>query len=406
MRVIHTSDWHLGCKLYGKKRYAEFEQYLEWLALYIKENDVDILLLSGDVFDTKNPSNSATELYYNFLVEIPKEVQVVVIAGNHDSPSFLNSPKGILKRLNTDVICSISQNIEDEVLLLKNKENEPLAVICAVPYLRDRDVRLVEAGESFETKNQKLIAGIRDHYERVLEQGKELQKATGEIPLIGMGHLFTAGGKVTEGDGVRDLYIGNLAQVGSDLFLESYNYVALGHLHVAQKVGKSPFVRYSGSPIPMGFGEAKQKKIIIQIDFVGVEPTVKEVEVPRFQELQSVTGTLAEITSALQMMKMNQSNCWVEVEYNGEDLAPNLKREVEEAIVDSDISILKIKNSRLINNMMPSSDNIESLDKLDVYEVFTRCLESNNITGDSQKELMLAYKEIIISSDDNDENSE
>ena len=124
MKILHTSDWHLGRTLYGRKRYQEFEAFLCWLAETIDQEQVDVLLVAGDVFDTSTPSNRAQELYYRFLCHVATSScgHVVVIAGNHDSPSFLNAPKELLKALNVHVIGSVTENREDEVLLLRNQD--------------------------------------------------------------------------------------------------------------------------------------------------------------------------------------------------------------------------------------------------------------------------------------------
>ena len=268
MKILHTSDWHLGRTLYGRKRYEEFEAFLAWLAETIQQNEIDALLVAGDVFDTSAPSNRAQELYYRFLCRIAASScrHVVVIAGNHDSPSFLNAPRELLKVLDVHVIGSASEVPEDEVLALRNELDAPELIVCAVPYLRDRDIRVSEAGESVEDKERKLIDGIRNHYAVVAALAEQKREELGvDIPIVAMGHLFTAGGQTVDGDGVRELYVGSLAHVTAGIFPACFNYLALGHLHIPQKVSGSETIRYSGSPLPMGFGEAKQWKSVCQV---------------------------------------------------------------------------------------------------------------------------------------------
>ena len=147
MKILHTSDWHIGRTLYGRKRYEEFEVFLTWLAETIQDNAIDALLVAGDVFDTSAPSNRAQELYYRFLCRMAASScrHVVVVAGNHDSPSFLNAPKELLKALDVHVVGSSTESPEDEVLVLRNEQDAPELIVCAVPYLRDRDIRVAEA---------------------------------------------------------------------------------------------------------------------------------------------------------------------------------------------------------------------------------------------------------------------
>lgn len=250
MKLIHTSDWHIGRTLYGKRRYEEHEAFLEWLGNFIQKEKIDILLVSGDIFDNTAPSNRAQEIYYRFLCRLTRSdlKAVVITAGNHDSPSFLNAPKELLKSLNVHVIGSASEYPEDEVITIKNSKGKPEIVICAVPYLRDREIRKAEAGESFEEKEQKLLNGIAHHYESVVSHAEKISAENDKIPIVATGHLFTKGGKTVDGDGVRELYVGSLAHIGTELFPETIDYLALGHLHVPQKISGKDHLRYSGSP--------------------------------------------------------------------------------------------------------------------------------------------------------------
>ena len=274
LTVLHTSDWHLGRRLYGRLRYDEFEAFLNWLQVTISNQKVDVLIVAGDIFDTMTPSNKAQALYYEFLGQVSKSCcqHVVIVAGNHDSPTFLDAPSNVLKFLNVHVIGTACDDLEDEVLVLGDDNNNPHCIIAAVPYLRDRDVRSSQAGESGQTKDANVIAGICAHYDRVAHIAKTKQAQLVKvhqrhIPIIATGHLFAAGGKTTDDDGVRELYVGSLGKVSADMFNDGFDYVALGHLHVPQRVGGRESIRYSGSPIAMGFGEARQQKQVLLVQF-------------------------------------------------------------------------------------------------------------------------------------------
>ena len=190
MKVLHTSDWHLGRSLYGRRRYDEFSEFLKWLTDTIITEKVDALLIAGDIFDTCTPSNKAQELYYQFLCKVSSSCckNIVVIAGNHDSPSFLNAPKELLKVLNVFVVGAMTEDPADEVIVLKDENERPSAIVCAVPYLRDRDIRSFEAGESVEDKNSKLMEGLKQHYAdvcRIAEaKQQEYDKANLEVPIL------------------------------------------------------------------------------------------------------------------------------------------------------------------------------------------------------------------------------
>ncbi len=249
MKILHTSDWHLGRTLYGRKRYKEFVAFLDWLIDTIEKEAIDTLLVAGDVFDSTTPSNRAQELYYQFLYRVSISCchHVVIIGGNHDSPTFLEAPKNLLRALNVHVMGCMSETLDDEVIVLYQHE-QPQAIICAVPYLRDKDLRTVTPGESINDKTKKLLEGLENHYTAVCTLAKEKRKmfrqaGYDQVPIIAMGHLFTSGGKTTEGDGVRDLYVGSLAHIPATVFPAEIDYFALGHLHMPQIVDNTRHIR-------------------------------------------------------------------------------------------------------------------------------------------------------------------
>lgn len=412
MKVLHTSDWHLGRSLYGRKRYEEFSAFLDWLAQTIEEKKIDILLVAGDVFDTSTPSNRAQELYYRFLYRVAASCcrHVVVIAGNHDSPSFLNAPKELLRALNVYVIGSMTEALDDEVLVLHTND-EPEAIVCAVPYLRDKDIRMVEPGETIDDKNTKLIQGLKNHYADVCsiaEQKRAFFKNAGYdgIPIIAMGHLFTAGGKTIDGDGVRELYVGSLAHVTAEIFPSTIDYLALGHLHVPQIVGCAEHIRYCGSPIPMGYGEATHEKKVVLIEFNSTMPNIQELPVPCFQELVRIDGSLDDIHAKLEELKKEASSAWLEIEYTGKDIIGNLREMLDEAMANSAMEIRRIKNRRVMDQVINMVAKDETLDDLDAQDVFTRCLDACEVLDEDREELTVSYNEIIKSLHEQDVNAE
>ena len=408
MKILHTSDWHIGRTLYGRKRYEEFEAFLDWLAETMRHNEIDALLVAGDVFDTSAPSNRAQELYYRFLCRVAASScrHVVVVAGNHDSPSFLDAPKELLKALDVHVVGSASDP-RDEVLVLRDAQGAPELIVCAVPYLRDRDIRLSEAGESVEDKERKLIEGIRSHYATVAELAEQKRRTLGAgIPVVAMGHLFTAGGQTADGDGVRELYVGSLARVNAEIFPESFDYVALGHLHVPQRVNGSETVRYSGSPLPMGFGEARQRKSLCLIEFLGAAPSVQLLDVPVFQRLERVEGDWNSILSRILELSLTGARCWLEVAYEGGDVVGDLRERVEAALSGTQLEILRIKNNRIIDCVLGRIHEEETLDDLNVDDVFERCLAVHEVPEEQRPELLRTYRETLSSLYDDDVRAE
>ncbi|SHO59180.1 exonuclease SbcCD subunit D C-terminal domain-containing protein [Vibrio quintilis] len=405
MKILHTSDWHLGRALYGRKRYEEFQAFLDWLTETIEQQQVDVLIVAGDIFDTSTPNNRAQTLYYQFLCKVAASDchHVVVVAGNHDSPSFLNAPKALLEVLNVHVVGAVSDDPADEVIVLKDEQNSPMLIVCAVPYLRDRDIRTVEAGETIEDKEQKLLSGIRQHYADVATVAQQQRIALkAEIPVIGTGHLFAAGGQTADGDGVRELYVGSLAHISASVFPDVFDYVALGHLHVPQLVGGHAHIRYSGSPLPMGFGEARQQKVVCLIEMNAGKVQIDTVSVPVFQKLEQLKGDLPFITARIETLKEHQEDVWLEISYTGSEVIPDLNTKLNQMTEESGLNILRVKNPRIREQILGQTQVKETLDDLNTKEVFERCLTAHDVPVEQQQELMTAYQEILSSLDEDD----
>jgi exonuclease SbcD len=397
VRILHTSDWHLGKNLYCKKRYEEFESFLAWLTEAIQQNEIEVLLVAGDIFDTINPTNRAQELYYRFLRRVARSScrHVVIVAGNHDSPTFLNAPKELLRVLDVHVVGSTSDAWEDEVLVLYNGENVPELIVCAVPYLRDKDIREAEAGESIEDKERNLVNGIRNHYAGVGDIAVQKRNELGvDIPIIGMGHLFTKGGQIHDGDGVRDLYVGSLAHVTAAIFPACFSYVALGHLHVPQKVNGNERIRYSGSPLPMGFGEAEQQKSVCLVELHSTEASVQLINVPVFQKLERVKGDLEQISNRIVELSAAGSQTWLEIIYGGDAVISDLRDRLEALVSGTQLEILQLKNNRIVDRVLRQSHDGETLE-LNVIDVFTRCAALHEVPEHQMPELLQTYQEAL-----------
>lgn len=402
MRILHTSDWHIGRTLYGKRRHEEHVAFLAWLHGTVVERNVDTLLVCGDIFDTISPGNKSQEIYYSFLramVDSPCR-HVIVIGGNHDSASLLDAPKAILESLHVHVLGCAPQEMDDEIIVLHDQHGEAEAIVCAVPYLRDRDVRDGSDDQHIEDKNQRLVAGIAAHYKMVQDRALRRRTELGEhIPVVVTGHLFTSGGRVSEGDGVRDLYVGTAAEVSSTLFSDAVDYVALGHLHIPQMVGGRDTIRYAGSPIPMGFGEAGQQKQVIAIDFLSnsLFPLVETITIPTFQRLVTIEGPLDRIREDLGRLAGSHESVWVEIVYDGTLSASALQEELDGIVADSDIEILRLNHTRMMDQVLSSQGWEQTLDDLDEREVFRRRL-ANEPLDDQEIELLTGlYEEVLFS---------
>lgn len=457
MRVLHTSDWHLGKMLYGQKRHHEFSAFLTWLRQTLSEQKVDALLIAGDIFDTNTPGNAAQQLYYRFLADVANTGcrHVVVIGGNHDSPSFLDAPAQLLSALNVHVVGEACDDPADEVICLQHQGRTEL-IVCAVPYLRERDLRRVDEGESMADKERKVLEGVKAHYQQTADHATMLRdeaeaayskngEATGQadakaVPIIGMGHLYAAGSDLKEGDGVRDLYVGSLGQVPVSALPSCFDYLALGHLHVPQRVAGRDDWRYSGSPVAMGFGEAGQQKSVVLIEFATDEapnlsdrqPLTSSIEtlpVPVFQPMTRVKGdfdslqhqllelaaryplpdqdTPAEPNSATEAKPDVNAEpeatpapqapvrLWLEAEYTGSDYMRDLRTRLAATLEGSAVDLLRVSNPALRHKTLTRQMDEDALQQLTPDEVFKRRLEASDIADDEAVTLTRLHNEIL-----------
>jgi len=388
MRIIHTSDWHLGQYFYGKSRANEHQQFLTWLLTQVKSHDIDAIIVAGDIFDTATPPSYARQMYFNFISEIQSlNCQLVILAGNHDSVSMLAESKDLLSALSTRVIANVSdldnnENLAEQVFILKNSHKEPKAVICAVPFIRPRDVIKSQQGQSASDKSLSLQQAIVNHYQALFEQAQQLVKESKlKLPIIATGHLTALG--VTTSDSVRDIYIGTLEALPSNAF-PAADYIALGHIHRAQKVGKTEHIRYCGSPIALSFDEAKQSKRVLLVDFDSNHLTsVTDLIVPCFQPLAMVKTSLHELSQAVETLlaelNLNSENSkvlWLDIELTDSDRLSDLQSRIETLVKDFPVEILLVRRAKQVRQqLMAAQQDNSTLSELTLDDVFSSRLD-------------------------------
>lgn len=376
MRLIHTSDWHLGQYFFTKSRAPEHQAFLHWLTEQVEQHQVDAVIVAGDIFDTGSPPSYARELYNHFVVDLQRTgCQLIVLAGNHDSVATLNESRELLSCLNTQVIATVGDSLTDQLLTLKQRDGQPGAVLCAIPFLRPRDLLASQAGQSGSEKQQALQQAIAEHYQALFQAAQARRDEIGlPLPIIATGHLTTVG--VSSSDSVRDIYIGTLDAFPAQAF-PAVDYVALGHIHRAQKVAKSEHIRYSGSPIPLSFDECGNEKSVYLLDFSADKLTaVTPLLVPRFQPMAIVKGTLAEIDSQLQSYAEDpqQKTVWLDIEVATQDYLSDIQRRIQIITETLPVEVVLLRRSKEQRQHSLQQQEKETLQELSVEEVFARRL--------------------------------
>ncbi|AVE41019.1 MULTISPECIES: exonuclease subunit SbcD [Providencia] len=386
MRIIHTSDWHLGQYFFTKSRAAEHQQFLTWLIEQVKLHQVDAMIVAGDIFDTGSPPSYARELYNQFVVSLQQTgCQLVILSGNHDSVSVLNETSSLLAYLNTDVVTS---GATPHVITLKNAQGQPGALLCAIPFLRPRDIQLSVAGQSSEEKQLSLQTAIRDYYQASYQLAEQQRQTMGlDIPIIATGHLTVVGAELT--DSVRDIYIGTLDAFPSAAFPPA-DYIALGHIHRPQVIGQQQHIRYSGSPIALSFDEANQQKSVCLVEFDGRELSqIHQLAIPTFQPLQTLKGSLADIQNQLHALSIKPDTppVWLDIEVASQDYLADIQQRIESIIKGLPVEVVLLRRARKPQNPQQALAN-ETLNELTAEEVFLRRLAEESL-DDKEKEQRL-----------------
>ncbi|KEY60593.1 exonuclease subunit SbcD [Serratia sp. DD3] len=390
MRLIHTSDWHLGQYFFTKSRAAEHQSFLCWLVEQVQQHQVDALIVAGDLFDTGSPPSYARELYNRFVVQLQHTgCQLVVLGGNHDSVATLNESRELLSCLNTTVIANAQAEVDQQIRVLNQRDGQPGAVLCAVPFLRPRDLVTSQAGESGNQKQQVLQQAIANHYHELYQLACARRDALGlPLPIIASGHLTTVG--VTTSDSVRDIYIGTLDAFPAQLFPPA-DYIALGHIHRSQCVAKTQHIRYSGSPIPLSFDELGSAKSVLMVDFAAGElQQVTPLEVPVFQPMQLIKGDLPQIETQLQQFAHYEGTLpvWLDIEVATQDYLSDIQRRIQQLAEDLPVEVVLLRRGKQQRQQAIDRQERETLNELSVEEVFQRRLALETDLDEARQQQM------------------
>ncbi|AYC31925.1 exonuclease subunit SbcD [Pseudomonas cavernae] len=398
MRLLHTSDWHLGQHFMGKTRQAEHQAFLAWLLAQVREQQVDAVLVAGDIFDTGAPPSYARELYNHFVVELHAiGAELVVLGGNHDSVAMLGESKTLLAQLNTRVIPGVCAELVEQLLVLHRRDGTPGAVLCGIPFIRPRDVLQSQAGQSAQDKQQSLQQAIQQHYQRLYQLAEaKRDELGGQLPIIATGHLTTVGASASES--VREIYVGALEAFPTNAFPPAA-YIALGHIHRPQKVGGLEHIRYCGSPIPLSFDEARQGKevLLVELDGTGLR-AVTALPVPRFQPLLSVRGSLVELAAQIAEAAQQGSAelpVWLEVLVSSDDYLSDLQARLAKLSEGLPLEVLRIRRERGAAQASLSGQAKETLDELSPDEVFVQRLSSEELDPELQSDLRGLYRQVV-----------
>ncbi|MCB0645747.1 MAG: exonuclease SbcCD subunit D C-terminal domain-containing protein [Saprospiraceae bacterium] len=392
MKILHTGDWHLGKQLYREELREEQHQYFEFLLNTIKKEAVDVLLVSGDVFDYANPSNESKKMYLDFLGALKQQgdIKVVITAGNHDSITYLESSKQVLQLLDIQVVGS-----PENVSLLPMKEGgEVKAVVIPIPFIADRFLRkgmeMASEEDKIEACRQALIS-VFDSW------SKQAAEAYPGIPRICVGHLFIQGANVSDSE--RKIQIGNLASLNVSHLDHMFEYMALGHIHKPQKLSEK--VRYAGSPVALSFSERSDDKLMILIEIEEDTIKTRNIAVPTFRKLVRFSGTFAEVKEKLEAYRNEfELPTFVELEVKESFYDPAkivLLKDLEASYQTSAVKVLSTKIMFTERETATEGNRLsgKQLNELDPIEVFEERFKSEALEAEDKSLMRMAFLEIL-----------
>ena len=387
MKIIHTSDWHLGARLHGQERGAEHDVFLAWLLDAIREERPDALLVSGDVFDVRQPAPAAQARYYNFLATLAtmeNRPKVVVTAGNHDSAAFLGAPRDLLKHLDIVVVPAAKEDPAQEVVPVRDAAGNLLGAVAAIPFISEGDLSNLAraAGLDMEDTVARRAAGFEAHCRAVLEAARA---AAPGLPVAAMAHCFLTGAAPSDDNSEPGRLVGNLEGYAPGALAEA-DYVALGHLHRRQSL--SPTLWYSGSPLAMSFAEVDQTKGALLVELEpGKAPVVRELNLAAPVPLVRLEGGTEVIREQIRALDPAHP-AYVEVRVTkGEDDLAGFMAELDAQAGTSAVQILRRENARprpAIESLaeVPTENTLRTLEPL---EVAAMCLRDRGCSPAEQE---------------------
>lgn len=328
VRLLHTSDWHVGKTIRGISRADEHRAVFDEIIGITKDSDVDVVLVAGDLFETASPGPESERIVWSTLLQLAgAAAHVIVIAGNHDNPRRLDALADVFALGNVHLIAEPRRPEDGGVINIDFRSGEMLDVV-ALPFVSKRGV--VRADSLMELDAYELQGHYAERIDRLLSVLTDARRD--DALQVVMAHGFVLGGGTAGGE--RPAHLADEYALPAQLFSAATNYVALGHLHRAQKIPGATAIHYSGSPLQLDFGDPDAQKSVTLIDLKSGAPArTTKVKLERGRRLRTLTGTLDELREA------DTGDEWLRVRVT-EARRPDLADQVRELLGPQCVDVL------------------------------------------------------------------
>ena len=400
MKILHTSDWHLGQKLLYNDRHEEHQRALRWLHDCIVAAQIDVLLVAGDIFDMPNPPHEARKLYYRFLAGLVGTCcqHIIITGGNHDSAAMLNAPQELLAMLNIYVVGAATEDPAQQIITLRDANGSPSLVVAAVPFLRESDLKKSVTNETATERYAAIQAGIAAHFTQVADLIAAQLPAQKTFPVVAMAHLFATNATDNK-ERQSSIYVGNIENINAAAFPPIFDYVALGHIHRAQTL-QPAHIRYSGSLIPLSFAEATNTQTVTVATFAedtGALCSLLPIEVPLARKLVKISGSLDEVLLQIANTDLAEGALptWAAVTVFADSAIPLLDALLREAAAKVRLEVLYYKVVTAATALLPTQTLHSSLDSLTEMDVFLRKCASDGLSDEDTAAAQATFLELF-----------
>lgn len=388
MKILHTSDWHLGQTLYGYDRKKDHIHFLSQLKNIIEEEKPDALLVSGDIYDVSNPPTNIVSIFNEFILGLRREfpdMAIIITAGNHDSAAKIEVYREVWKELGIDVIGKIERNGGEYTFKKSIIEIKDKGLVVAIPFVNRAYMRF---GNDEKIPEKDFFSQVAAEV-----QNNNLK----DLPVVLMAHL-TVNGSDTEGHKMS--VIGNVNAVSEAILDKIFDYIALGHIHKPQKIDSEGRIRYSGSPLAVNFDEQYQHSVSIVDVAKGCHPLTREIIIEPLRPLITYPQEPVSFSKAIKMLNKfpNEKECFLRLNVAQEDDLPSdCEEQAAAAVKDKECKYCTIRYNRP-NNRNNDSEiyNLRLNDFIDVKptDVAVTFFKSLGIRDEISEDLKKMISEI------------